>query len=469
MDNATIAAIATPFGCGGIGIIRISGPMAFSFGASVFRSRGSSGRSAPFQPKPATAYDSHKLYFGHCIEPKTGQTIDEILITFMRSPATYTREDVVEIHSHGGPYILQSILEIAIQSGIRPAEPGEFTKRAFLNGRIDLTQAEAVIDVITAKSKAALQLANAQIQGQLRSSIENLRNPLLEIQTQIEACIDFPDETGDQPILTESMHRRITDIISELSTLIDKYDQHHFYREGVSMIIVGAPNVGKSSLMNRLLQKDRAIVTDIPGTTRDLIADTFLVDGVPITITDTAGIQTTSDPIEQMGILRARQHVATADLVLFVIDATTSVSATEIQFLEQLHNKKILLVVNKMDLIPSGILPDVSFLPSNTPQTAISALTGYGMVDLKRTMMHALLQSHPDTETTIAPNLRQTIALKNCRDACSAILSAGQHPPALELVAIDLQDAIGNLDAILGIHVTNDVLDRIFKNFCIGK
>ncbi|MFZ5570043.1 MAG: tRNA uridine-5-carboxymethylaminomethyl(34) synthesis GTPase MnmE [Thermodesulfobacteriota bacterium] len=469
MDTATIGAIATPFGYGGIGIIRISGPKAFPFGASIFRRRNHAGNPVPGLDETIFPFESHKLYYGLCIDPQTVRVIDEILITFMRSPATYTREDVVEIHAHGGPCVLQSIMEIALQAGIRPAEPGEFTKRAFLNGRIDLTQAEAVIDVISATSQNALQLAAAQMQGQVRSAVEKIRDQLLALQTTTEAIIDFPEETDEIPLLTQTQRRQLSRIVADLSDLIQQYHQYHFFREGIRITIVGAPNVGKSSLMNRLLQKERAIVTDIPGTTRDLIEDSFLVEGIPIIITDTAGIQNTNDPIEQIGIMRARQQVSTADLVLFVTDAQRPLGFDgERHFLESLQDQKAVIVINKIDLVPA-LLPLAMPPGSSIPVVGVSALTGAGIDELKRLMLPACLKERPETDHPFAPNQRHAAALLNCRDACNAILS--QDPSSLEpeLVAVDLRDAIRHIDGILGVQIENDILDRIFSNFCIGK
>lgn len=468
MDRSTIAAIATPFGSGGIGIIRISGPEAFSTGASVFRRFQTFDGSIPSKI-PASAFESHKLYYGQFINPDSEQVIDEILITFMRAPATYTREDVVEIHSHGGPYVVRTILDILIKAGLRLAEPGEFTKRAFLNGRIDLTQAEAVIDIIQAKSQEALAIANSQIQGELKTSIQKVRNRLLDFQSQIEVLIDFSEDVEKTPGIEEIHLQNLTEINHCLLQLIDSYNQSIFYREGQKIVIAGAPNVGKSSLMNRLLQKDRSIVTDIPGTTRDSIEDTFWINGIPIMITDTAGIQNTNDPIEIIGISKTQQHLSDADLVLFVIEADRDLTKTEIALFEQLKRKRLLIVVNKIDRVPNGYLPRIP-APADTLETRlISALYGTGIDELRTAIIQSCLNVASNFNLAAVPNLRHVQALKKCQEICAAALLTVHDHSAIALIAIDIRDAIRQLDEIMGITVTEDLLERIFGNFCIGK
>ncbi len=468
MNPSTIAAIATPIGYGGIGIIRISGPAAFTTGAAIFR-RHDKTQKAGFLAPPISELESHKLYYGVCINPNTQQIIDEILICFMRGPATYTKEDIVEIHSHGGPHVLHTILEILVSSGIRQADPGEFTKRAFLNGRIDLTQAEAVIDIIHAKSNEALALANTQIQGGIKNSIEELRNKLLDLQTRIELLIDFPEESGESPIIEPVHLQLLENIIRSIHALINNYDHGHFYRDGIKTVIAGIPNVGKSALMNRLLLRDRSIVTDIPGTTRDSIQDAFWFKGIPIIIIDTAGIQITDDPIEILGISKTRQHIAEADLILLVTEAHRELTNEEYQLYEQLKHKPIILVVNKKDRC-STPLPLV--LPPHWKPFAVvmtSALYDSDMDELKAAIVRSSLTSPSSPAGVIVPNQRQAQALKNCLTICTAILTDLQNTAAIALIAIDIQAALRHLDEILGINVDVDVLDRIFSKFCIGK
>ncbi len=329
MDNSTIAAIATPGGRGGIGIIKISGPKAVLIAKVIFspadqQSTSESGKRSSLKTATRAGYQSHRLNYGHIIDPGTGRIVDEVLLSVMKAPRSYTREDVVEINAHGGQAALNAILELVCKHGARIAEPGEFTQRAFLNGRIDLTQAEAVIDIINARTNKFLQVATAQVEGKLRRSIEQIREFLIELLTRAEAAIDFPDDVKDIAEPERTAAEIEARVIKPLRTLIQYHVDGRVLRDGLKVAVIGRPNVGKSSLLNCLVQKERAIVTDVPGTTRDMIEEALNIDGYSVILTDTAGLHDTDDPIETLGIEKTIENVNGADLVLFMVEANTS-------------------------------------------------------------------------------------------------------------------------------------------------
>lgn len=483
MDHSTIAAIATPNGRGGIGIIRISGPNAFHIGALVFRnSRPLSSKPAqpekvnthartvptPGLPTDPDCFDTHKLYHGFIIQPKTLQIADEVLCTFMRAPHTYTREDVVEIHSHGNPYVLHTILDTILQTGATLAEPGEFTRRAFLNGRIDLVQAEAVADLINAKSNAAVRIAASHLEGNFGESLSQIKQTLLNVLANLEAAIDFPEESDLSLLPAQSLVESFDRVLSSLDHLIHLYQTGRTLREGIKIVIVGAPNVGKSSLMNCLLQTNRSIVTEIPGTTRDIVADTFYIKGIPVTILDTAGIHETEDPVESIGVTRALECAGTADLLLFVFEAGRLLTDTEKSVLSRFENHNRCIIVNKADLFrdhPDKLIPSALL---GTNPVIISALHNEGIQELIASIARICIDQNIET-AAVAPNLRQKNALMECRSACdSAKTALLDHMPE-EIVSIDVQAAIGYIRQLSGESIADDVLDTIFSSFCIGK
>ncbi len=476
MNHSTIAAIATPRGSGGVGIVRISGPDAAEIGARIFTRSSTVTRHRPsddFIPETAVNrqhFQSHRLYHGFIKNPDTGSVLDEVLIVFMKAPHSYTAEEVVEIQAHASPLVLQSILELILLQGARLADPGEFTRRAYLNGRLDLTQAEAVIDIINARSSTALNVALSQMQGSLKSGIDAARKTLLDLLTTIEAVIDFPDDVADIIEPDEFREKLETGVCHPLQQLIDNYDSGHCLRDGVKLVIAGAPNVGKSSLMNQLINKERSIVTPVPGTTRDLIEESFNLDGIPVVLTDTAGFHETDDPVELIGIQKARQYVKESDLVLFMIDAAIGLTPEDLLFFEDIEHQKVMLVFNKIDLLDSDSDIEVPALLQSVHRTKISALHQVGIDDLKHQMIDQIMEKLPDHQNTIVPNLRHKIALETSLQAVASIINALQpSSPLYELMAIDLREAIDKLDEIVGNSVKVDVLDNIFQNFCIGK
>ena len=459
MDVDTIAAMATPAGAGGIGIVKVSGPRAASLINHLLR-----------PSRNLSKLISHQLYHGHVIDPTTQRVIDEVLFAFMKAPHSYTREDVLEIQAHGSRCGLHTILELVLKQGIRMAEPGEFTKRAFLNGRIDLAQAEAVAELITAQTAEGLELATKQLTGELSRSVQAIRAPIQDLLVEVEAAIDFPEDV-EEIIRAESfantMYQAVT---TPLKKLLAHYEEGHVYREGVSAIIIGRPNVGKSSLMNRLLQKERAIVTTIPGTTRDFIEETVSMKGIPLRLIDTAGLHDTEDTLETMGIEFTRKRLDDADIVLFMVDCSAQITGEDESIFHMVKNRKTLLVVNKIDLSPQEPLQSITGRFPGLPWVQISALLKTGIEELKIGVFSLITDEKGPAELpAVVPNLRHKLALER---ALSASLTAAKgfatHQPP-ELVAIDLKDALDALGEVVGITTTEDILDQIFNRFCIGK
>lgn len=455
----TIAAMATPVGLGGIGIIKISGPQSEDIVRNIFQPR-----------KPVDHFQSHHLYYGHILDPSNGQIVDEVLLSVMRGPHTYTREDVAEINCHSGYIILQRILSLVLTNGARLAEPGEFTKRAFLNGRIDLTQAEAVMESIAARTSQALRMATSQLAGSLYGRVKGIRDCLLDVLAVLEVAIDFPEEDGEILEAGKWAWRIEGGVVEPLQELLASYEQGRIYREGVAVAIVGKPNVGKSSLLNALLEEERAIVTAIPGTTRDIIEELLNVKGIPIKIVDTAGLREARDEIEGIGIKLTRKRIAEADLLLLVIDGSKELTSGDYKIYEDIQGQPFLAVVNKMDL---GITVDLkrlgeSFAPKEV--VVVSALQGTNMERLKEAIFSAIVTGGSDVrEAAIVPNARQHAALAR---ALPIVFQVRQNlldhvPP--DIVAIDLKEALECLGEITGQTTSEDVLDRIFSQFCIGK
>ena len=471
MDIATIAAIATPVGRGGIGIIKISGKNAFSIAESVFQRSGPLIDDFPQKGRLSfSSLKSHCLYHGHIVDKERGRILDEVLLSVMLAPHSYTKEDVVEINTHSGPVVLASILELVIKNGAKLAEPGEFTKRAYLNGRIDLTQAEAVIDIINSKTETALEIATSHIKGGLKTKIEFIRSALLDILVETEAAIDFMDDAGE-PIDSDRVIKILKEqVVDELKALIDKYENAHVLRDGLKMVVVGRPNVGKSSLMNRLIQEDRAIVTPVPGTTRDLIEETLNIHGIPVIIADTAGLHETDDPVEVIGIEKAQKYIRDSDLILFMIDASDSLTHEEHNIYKTIRNKRMILVINKSDLVEDDFEPAVPDSWRNIPRIKISALYGTGLNELKDLIANLSIGEYGlEAKNTIIPNLRHKIALERSLRLCVAAIEEIRKQTSFEFIAIDIREAIDSLGEIIGDTAKEDVVDKIFSRFCIGK
>ncbi len=458
IDDSTIAAIATPPGPGGIGIIRISGSESLPILNKIFSVHNSK-----------TPITSHRLIYGWITNPQTKQPVDEVLVVFMRAPKTYTREDIVEIHCHGSYLVLQKILSLIVSLGAELANPGEFTKRAFLNGRIDLTQAEAVIELLQAKTHEGLDMAMSQLGGGLRDIIAQIRHSLISLRAIIEVAIDFPDD--DVEIINpEAMTNQLEkDIISPLQRLINSANHGKIFREGISVIILGKPNVGKSSLLNALLREDRAIVTEIPGTTRDTIEECLDIKGLPVQVIDTAGIRDNAEEVEEIGIQRAREKLSEADLVLMLCDGSQPITNEDTDLYKSIQNKPLLLVVNKIDVASPNRESFSESFPDAT-QVFLSAKTHEGLADLEDTLFTTVTgEADWDPGHECVPNVRQHRALEGALNAAKR-LNEGltiNLPP--DLLAIELQTALDQLGDIIGETTTEDILDLIFEQFCIGK
>ncbi len=475
MDRSTIAAIATPGGRGGIGIIKISGARALSIATTIFSPAerepvADPGNPASPQAATHTGIDSHRLYYGHIINPETGQTVDEVLLSVMKAPRSYTREDVVEINAHGSQVALSAILELVCNHGARLAEPGEFTQRAFLNGRIDLTQAEAVIDIINARTEKSLQVATAQVEGKLRKSVEQIRALLVELLAHAEAAIDFPDDVEEIAAPQQTAAEIMANVVKPLRTLIRHHIDGRVLREGLKVAVAGRPNVGKSSLLNCLVQKERAIVTEVPGTTRDMIEETLNINGYPVILSDTAGLHDTDDPIETLGIEKTIENINGSDLVLFMVEANRPATAEDFSVFERIGSKSMIIVQNKIDLINGD---DICELPAAWQEidcVRTSALYGRGIDLLKDCIIATAFGQEPiDLAAVIVPNMRQKSLLEDGLEASEAICRELTSGTPMELVAIHFQEAIEALGQILGAHVKVDLLDQIFSRFCIGK
>jgi tRNA modification GTPase len=461
-EHDTIAAIATPYGERGIGIVRISGPEAKRIAESVFRPRGP--RKGP------TALTTHHIRYGEIFDPVVGKTIDEVLLTFMAAPKTYTRQDVVEISCHGGFWVLQRVLEVVLRAGAREALPGEFTKRAFLSGRIDLAQAEAVLDIIQAKTDEGLRLAEEQLQGRLTREIKGLQDELSTILVPIEAYIDFSEEDIDSPStegVTKALHRALTTV----EGLIGAYEDGEPYRDGVKVAIVGKANVGKSSLLNQLLGRERAIVTAVPGTTTDVIEEVFNLSGTLIRLMDMAGLREPKNEVEQEGVRLARERLSEAHLILLVVDRSRPLDEDDRRIFRGVEGKRAVPVLNKIDLPPCLGAEEVRGATGIKDLYPISALSGEGIEELKKGLMGAIWKGRLQKgDGELVPvNIRHKRVLERAKTVLEEVLEArGQEIP-WDLTAIEVRRALDILGEIVGETTSDEVLEKIFSRFCIGK
>jgi len=461
MGNAnTIAAISTPPGSGGIGIVRVSGSDSLRHLRTIFQPHAGS-----------CSFDSHRLYYGKIVHPESRKVLDEVLAVYMAAPKTYTREDVVEIHCHGNHLALQSILELLLFLGVRLADPGEFTKLAFLNGRIDLTRAEAVIDILSARTRKGMDMALDQLGGSLYDRVDLIRASLVRMRAIVEVAIDFPDEDIDIIDHSALLAQLSEEISTPLVRLLAQADQGKIFREGISVVIVGLPNVGKSSLLNTLLQEERALVTAIPGTTRDTIEEYLDINGVPVRIVDTAGIRQNADEVEAMGIERARKQVEQADLVLFMLDAARGVEEEDQQLFRSMSHKPLLLLSNKADIADQRESVE-QFVAEHDdlPFVQISAKQHQNIDALKDTIFDTVVGNKDQwQEEGCAPNVRHKNALQRAVTAAALLQEGLEMSTTSDLLAIDLQECLDQLNAIVGVTTTEDVLDVIFEQFCLGK
>ncbi|MBN1138169.1 MAG: tRNA uridine-5-carboxymethylaminomethyl(34) synthesis GTPase MnmE [Anaerolineae bacterium] len=457
----TIAAISTPIGEGGIGIVRLSGPQALAILRRLFS-------LGPLQRPDAGAcnFEPHHLHYGHITDPATGEVVDEVLAVHMPSPRTYTRQDVVEVDAHGGIVAIRRILALCLEGGARLAEPGEFTLRAFLNGRIDLAQAEAVLDVVQAKTDRALQTAVGQLAGHLSERVKSVRALLLDVLAHVEAGIDFSED--ELPV--RDIAADLDQAAGALQDLLSSADRGIIYRQGVRAAIVGRPNVGKSSLLNCLLRTSRAIVTDIPGTTRDTLEETLNLKGVPVVLVDTAGIAVaTYDPIERLGIERSRQALDQADLAVLVQDASEPPTNADRAIADLIGSKPAIVALNKIDLVQAG--EDANLAPIlAAPAVPVSALTGRGIDALEEAIIETVLSGQVmASDVPVVSNPRHKERLSRALEHVGAALAAAQDGLTADLVAIDLAAAVHALGQVTGQTTSDDLLENIFSRFCVGK
>jgi tRNA modification GTPase len=458
-EEETIAAISTPFGESGIGVVRISGSSAEAIARKLFRPK-----------RDQSCFISHHFHYGEIIDTQSGKVVDEVLIVVMKSPKTYTKEDIVEIHCHGGYFVLQKVLELALMHGARMAHPGEFTRRAFLNGRIDLTQAEAVIDMIKAKTMAGLEIANQQLKGWLYREMAQLKTGLVQHLALIEAHIDFPEEEIE-PIPLREMEQDVGGMVQKLEGWVASYEEGKIFREGISCAIIGKTNVGKSSLLNILLKEQRAIVTPIPGTTRDVIEEVLNINGIPVRLIDTAGLRKAKDSIEQEGVKRAKERLADSDLVLLMLDGSRALDEDDEEIFQEVKEKRGVVILNKDDLPQKISIDEVKNRFMNDPIVSISALKGKGIDDLKKTIYTSLI--HRDLRTTpehlIVANIRHKNALVQIKDNLSSAMKGMEEGTSVEFIAFEIRSALEALGDLVGETTSEEVLNLIFERFCIGK
>lgn len=459
-NDDTIAAISTAPGEGGIGIVRISGTESLNILDKVFKSS---------RNKKTSDFGSYTLRYGYIVSPQDGSVVDEVLVSFMKSPHTYTREDMVEINCHGGTIPVKKILETVLKNGARLAEPGEFTKRAFLNGRIDLSQAEAVIDIIRSKTEVSMNTALRQLEGKLSKGLKPLKDKLLNIMSHIEASIDFPEDDIED-VLYEELKDNCDLIVDGLDLMIKSADTGKILREGLNTIIIGKPNVGKSSLLNALLEENRAIVTDIPGTTRDIIEEYLNIRGIPINIIDTAGIRDTEDKVEKIGVERTKEYFNRADLVIFVLDSSDMITYEDEEIFSLIKDKKCIVLINKVDMPRRLDMEAVERLAGGKKIIEASVKEGLG-IDLIKDEIYNIVYSGEVkySNDVLVTNVRHKDLLMKARLSMIGALDTLKATMPLDLVSIDIRQCLEHIGEITGETVQDDVIHRIFSQFCIGK
>lgn len=459
-EDDTIVAVSTPAGTGGIGIVRLSGKKAFEIAGAMFVSKNGAG---------ADSFKSFSVHYGWIKNNQNHETVDEVLLTVFRAPRSYTAEDVIEISCHGGQVSVQAILTLAMESGARLAQPGEFTKRAFLNGRIDLVEAEAVLDVINAQTDAFLRVSTQQLQGDLSQELTRIREELMNVYTEIEAFVNFPeddiDASGRQQLLEKIGQEK-----SRIKQLLDSSRNGRILKEGIKVVLCGKPNVGKSSILNALLKQQRAIVTDIAGTTRDVIEESAQIKGIPLILVDTAGILEPRDLIEEEAIKRSHHSIEGADLVLLVLDSSRPLSDEDFFLLDKTKESQRMIIFNKSDL--KSVL-DQSHLPGHCagdPTVNISTLEKTLMERLETEIFNAVWQKDDYADHRImVSNLRHVSALKMAYSSLIGAMEIIEQEIAWEFASEEIKQAVNQLDGITGRNIDQDLLDKIFSQFCIGK
>ncbi|MGL4970060.1 MAG: tRNA uridine-5-carboxymethylaminomethyl(34) synthesis GTPase MnmE [Cetobacterium sp.] len=452
----TIAAISTPRGEGGIGIVRMSGSDSLCILTKIFK---------PISNKEVNELRNFSINYGHLYDGE--ELIDEVLVSIMKGPNTYTKEDIVEINCHGGFLITERVLELVLKSGARIAEIGEFTRRAFLNGRLDLTQAEAVIDLIHGKTDKSISLSLNQLRGDLREQIDILKKQLLDVSAHVNVVLDYPEEGIDDPLpddLVDNLHN----VVNTTDALIKSYSKGKMIKEGVKTAIVGKPNVGKSSLLNSILREERAIVTHIAGTTRDVIEEVVNLNGVPLVLVDTAGIRKTDDLVENIGVEKSKELIDKADLILFVVDNSRELDEEDIKIHERIQADKVIGLINKTD-VDSKL--DITPLTKIKKWIKISALEKIGIDSMEKEIYNYIVsgQVEDSSEKLVITNVRHKSALEKTKAAVENIFETINIGLPMDLIAVDLKEALDSLSEVTGEISNEDLLDHIFSNFCVGK
>lgn len=454
----TITAIATGLAPCGIGVLRVSGDDAFSVAEAIFTVRSGA---------PVSDFPSHTVHYGLLVDPTSAEEIDHVILTVFRAPGSYTGEDVVEISCHGGLATVRKALEATLRAGARLAEPGEFTKRAFLNGRLDLAQAEAVNDLIRAGTDGAQRIARMQLDGGLSRRVEDLEDGLMSVLARIEASIDFPDDVEEPE--RQAVLESLRETAGGIAELIQTFSRGRIYREGIRMVIAGRPNVGKSSLLNALLREARAIVTPIPGTTRDTIEETLSIRGIPIVAIDTAGLRESADAVEQIGVERAEQSLAAADLILFVFDAYEGLTEEDSSLLARMPERPVIVAANKIDLLPADEREIPAVAAGGAPMLQVSATTGEGLDDLEAAIESLVGGGGIATDSVLVSNARHKEALESAAASLDQAIATLKSGEPFDLASVDLMAARAYLGEITGETASEDLVDRIFSEFCIGK
>ncbi len=457
-SSDTIAAIATAVGESGIGIIRISGSEAISIADEIFTS---------IKDKKLVDVDTYTAHYGHIVNQ--GQVLDEVITLVMRAEKTYTTEDIVEINCHGGTVILREILDLILDQGARLAEPGEFTKRAFLNGRIDLAQAEAVADLIQSKTEASMQLALDQLEGGLSEEVNSIKQDLISLLAHLEATIDFPEDEIED-FHPEELAARIDTVQQQIDDLLATSDRGKILKEGIEAAIIGRPNVGKSSLLNALVREKRAIVTDIPGTTRDIIEEVINIDGIPVKIIDTAGIRNSENQIEKIGVEKSEEYLAKAELVLLVVDISSGITEADKRLLKDTKDKEVVVIANKLDLDHHFELKKIREILPDAPIVKTAAISNRGINELETAISELVYSGKVSAEEeTMVSSLRHKKALQRAKENVADVKETFERGLANDFLTIDLRAALEAVNEITGDAVDEDIIDQIFADFCLGK
>ncbi|HCG2620571.1 TPA: tRNA uridine-5-carboxymethylaminomethyl(34) synthesis GTPase MnmE [Staphylococcus aureus] len=459
MDLDTITSISTPMGEGAIGIVRLSGPQAVEIADKLYKGK-----------HLLNDVPSHTINYGHIIDPESKEVVEEVMVSVLRAPKTFTREDIIEINCHGGILTINRVLELTMTYGARMAEPGEFTKRAFLNGRIDLSQAEAVMDFIRSKTDRASKVAMNQIEGRLSDLIKKQRQSILEILAQVEVNIDYPEYDDVEDATTEFLLEQSKEIKQEINRLLDTGAQGKIMREGLSTVIVGKPNVGKSSMLNNLIQDNKAIVTEVAGTTRDVLEEYVNVRGVPLRLVDTAGIRETEDIVEKIGVERSRKALSQADLILFVLNNNEALTQEDYTLYEVVKNEDVIVIVNKMDLEQNIDINEVKDMIGDTPLIQTSMLKQEGIDELEIQIRDLFFGGEvQNQDMTYVSNSRHISLLKQARQTIQDAIDAAESGVPMDMVQIDLTRTWEILGEIIGETASDEFIDQLFSQFCLGK